>query len=147
MLPTHDGAARPTVTPNPVPLQFNPAGVSGSQPNDGQHSTGDDDHAHEQPPQEPQAQAETDPDVEPEAEEPESDAKADLQADPQARGEVFDLEAGDERSVSAPDGEQCEPQQGVDGKRAGGPEVEKEAKNVGAETDPGADSGTGGGAA
>lgn len=154
MLPAHNGAAGPMAAPNPFPLQFNSAGVSGSQAkNAGQapdQLARDNDNADEQPAQQPQAQADADPDAEPEAEEPESDAEADLQADTQACREAFDLEAGDGRPVSAPNGDKGEAHQGAGcnrAARAGGSKVEEESKNAGAKADPGAESGTGGGAA
>lgn len=158
-LPADDGATGPTaVIPSTAAerasLPLNSARVTGPRvPDDSQRpdqSTGDNDHADEQPAHEPQAQTDADPDAEPEAEEPETDAEADLQADPQARGEAFDLQAGDGGPVWAPHGEEDESRQAAGGPRTspvGCSEIEEESKSAGAKADSGADSGTGGRAA
>ncbi|MGX9669979.1 hypothetical protein [Mycobacterium sp. HM-7] len=116
-LPAHDGAATPAAL-NPstalgrVTLSLNVAGVAGPRAkNDASYSTGANDNADEQLAQEPEAQTETDPEAEPDTEKPETDTEADLQTDAQARRKALDLEAGDGRSVPAPDGEKDESRQ------------------------------------
>ncbi|OKH85522.1 hypothetical protein EB75_19305 [Mycobacterium sp. ST-F2] len=76
-------------------------------------SAGDNDEPDEQLAEEPQAQSKDDPEAEPEVEEPETDPEADLQPEPQARGEAFDLEAGDGRTAVAPNAEKHKPGQGA----------------------------------
>lgn len=156
--PADDGAAGPaavaltrSAAPNPVPLQFNSAGVTGprAKPQGPHQSAGDNDDADEQPAHEPQAQPDTDPDAEPEAEEPETDTEADLQSDPQARGEAFDLQTGGGGPLWASHGEEDEPRQAAGGcgtSPAGCSEIEQESKSAGAKADSGA-CGTGGAAA
>ncbi len=141
----------PLTAPKPASLSFGWAGASGRPAKNANHgperSAGNNDKADQQPAQQPQAQTETNPDGEPEAEEPEADPEADPQADPQARGEAFDLESGDGRSVSAPNGGQDESRQaaGRDGtSQAGSPKPQQQSKSAGAEADSGAESGTGG---
>ncbi len=93
----------PVTAPTIAPPSLQASGVTGPPSNDGyqgpDQSAAGNDESDQQPAEQPQAQTKGDPDGDPEAEEPETDADADLQADPQARGEVFDLEAGDGRPV------------------------------------------------